>query len=242
MEVEYGLVADAGAPGGVAVDEEGAGEGAGEGSPGERRDAEGAGEEQAAEDDAERVDQRGDALVGELLANESDGGEDTAGEEEDLAGEEDAGHLRAERGLLGAGGEEALGVDGRQELGEQDDGAEHEQHGVEDDGEGAVAGLVLAALAVAAEDGDEADGGGASDEEVGDQVRELEGDIVGVGARTCAEGVGDVFVADETDDAGEEGEAAEEYGCGACRVLVRGPEKAEAPRGRRVCGGNRDGG
>ena len=61
-----------------------------------------------------------DALVGELLADEGDGGEDAAGEEEDLRGEEDAGHPGAERSLgLEPRVEEAIGVEGGGELGEE---------------------------------------------------------------------------------------------------------------------------
>ena len=43
-------------------------------------------EKDAAEDDAGRVDQRREGLVGELLAHQSDRREHAAGEEEDLPG------------------------------------------------------------------------------------------------------------------------------------------------------------
>ena len=85
---------------------------------------------------------------------------------------------------------------------------------------------VLAALAVAGEDGDEGDGGGAADEQGGDEVGELEGDVVGVGGGAGAEGVGDVLIADEADHAGEEGEGAEEESGGGGGVAGgRGGER-----------------
>ena len=102
VEVKYGLVADAGAVGGPGVEGEGAEEGAEQGPPGERRDAQGVREEQAAEDNAGGVDEGRDALVGELFADEGDGGEDAAGEEEDLRGQEDARHGGGEGDLGGS--------------------------------------------------------------------------------------------------------------------------------------------
>ena len=81
--------------------------------------------------------------------------------------------------------------------------------------------------AVAVEDGDEGDGGGSADEEVVDPFGEIEGDVVGVGVVACAELVGDVLVADEADDAGEESGESKQEGCGGCGVAVRGAKKGE---------------
>ena len=61
-----------------------------------------------------------------------------------------------------------------EDFGEQDAGAEHDEHGGEDDGERAIAAFFVAGLAVAVEDGDEGDGGCAADEEVVEEVGEGE--------------------------------------------------------------------
>ncbi len=200
VEVEDGLVTHAGAVGSVGVEEEGPEIGSGEGPDAEGGDAHAIGEEEAAGDDAEVVDERGDGLVGELFADEEDGGKDSAGEEEELAGEEDAGDAGAEKALGRVGIEVDADVEGGEDLCEEDGSAEDDDHGVEDDGEGAFAFGLVVVGAVALEDGDEGDGGGSTDEEVVDQFGEEEGYVVGVGVMTRSELVGDVLVADEADD------------------------------------------
>ena len=63
-----------------------------------------------------------------------------------------------------------MDVVGGDEFGDEDGCAEDHDHGVEDDGDGAVAALFVACGLVAVEDGDERDGGDAADEEVGEHV------------------------------------------------------------------------
>lgn len=205
-------------------------------------------EEDAAEDDAGGVDQWGEGLEGELFANESDGGEDTADEEEDLAGKENARH----GGAKGDDGRivwaEVARVPRDEELSEAETGRKDERDGGEDDGEGTVACFDLAALAIAGEDGDEGDGSGTADEEAGDEVGKLEGDVVSVRCGAGAEGVGDVFIANEADNAGEQSEKAEQQGSGGGGVLVGRAKETETAavcdgawgRGGDGCGGHGD--
>ena len=69
--------------------------------------------------------------------------------------------------------------------------------------------FISALLAIATEDCDEADGCGAAHEQIVHQVRQVEGDVVRVRLGTGAEGIGDIFVADEADDTGQQGEGAQ---------------------------------
>ena len=227
FEVEDAVVAEAGAVGSVGVEEEGAEDGSDERADTEGGDARAGGEEDSAEDDAEVIDEGRDGLEGELFADEEDGGEDSAGEEEELRGEEDTGDAGAEDSLWGRGVEVDAGEEWGEDLGEQDGAAEDDDHGVENDGERAFAFGFVVGGAVAVEDGDEGDGGGAADEEVVDPLGEVEGYVVGVGVVAGAELVGDVLVADEADDSGEESGEGEEEGGGGRGVAVRGAKKSE---------------
>ena len=65
--------------------------------------------------------------------------------------------------------------------------AQHERHGGEDDGHDALALGFAALLAIAGEHGDEGDGGGSADEEVGEHVGQLEGGVEGVGGGAASE-------------------------------------------------------
>ncbi len=105
VEVEDAVVAEAGAVGSVGVEEEWAEDGSDEGADAEGGDAHAVGEKDSAEDDAEVVNEGRDGLEGELFADEENGGEDSAREEEKLCGEENAGDAGAED-ALGRGGVE----------------------------------------------------------------------------------------------------------------------------------------
>ncbi len=134
------------------------------------------------------------------------------------------------------GGEDAFGrvgieveadVVAGEDFAEDDGGAEDEHHGVEDDGEGAFAFGFVVVGAVALEDGDEGDGGRSADEEIVDELGEVEGYVVGVGAVACAEFVGDELIADEADDSREERGEGKEQGRGCCGVAVRWAQEVE---------------
>ncbi len=161
------------------------------------------------------------------LRTRSDRGEDPSGEEEELRGQENAGDAGAEDSLRGGWVEVDAGEEWGEDLGEEDGGPEDDDHGVEDDGEGAFAFGFVVGGAVAVEDGDEGDGCCAADEEVVDPLGEVEGHVVGVGVVASAEFVGDVLVADEADDSGEERGEGEEEGGGGGGVTVRGAKKSE---------------
>ena len=159
-------------------------------------------------------------MKGKLFANEENGGEDSTGEEEELAGEKDAGDAGGEDAFGGGGVEVKADVIGGKDLGEDDGGAKDENHGVEDDGERSLAFGLVVVGAIAFEDGDEGDGGCAADEKVVDELGEVEGYVIGVGVVACAELVGDELVADEADDAREERGESEEQGRGCRGVAV----------------------
>jgi hypothetical protein len=232
FEVEDSVVAEADAVGSVGVKEERPEDGSDECTDAEGGDAHVAGEENSAEDDAEVVDERRDGLEGELFADEEDGGEDSAAEEEELRGEKDSGDAGAEDALRRRGVEIDAGEEWGEDFGEKDRGAEDDDHSVEDDGEGAFAFGFVVGGAVAVEDGDEGDGGCAADEEVVDPLGEVEGYVVGVGVVACAEFVGDVLVADEADDAGEQcGEGEEESGGGGGVAVGRAKKSEGAAAG-----------
>ncbi len=144
-----------------------------------------------------------------------------------MRGEEDAGDAGAEEALGRGGVEVDAGEERGEDFGEEDGAAEDDDHGVEDDGEGALAFGFVVVGAVAVEDGDEGDGGGSADEEVVDPLGEVEGYVVGVGVVACAELVGDVLVADKADDAGEESGESKKEGCRGCGVTVRWAKKSE---------------
>ena len=152
---------------------------------------------------------------------------DPSGEEEQLRGKENAGDAGAEDSLRGGRVEVDAGEEWGEDFGEEDGGAEDDDHGVEDDGESSLAFGFVVVGAVAVEDGDKGDGGGTADEEVVDPLGEIEGHVVGVGVVAGAEFVGDVLVADEADDSGEERGESEEKGGGGGGVAVRGAKKSE---------------
>ncbi len=139
FEVEDAVVAEAGAVGSVGVQEKWAENGSDESADAEGGDAHAAGEDNSAEDDAEVVDERRDGLEGELFADQEDGGQDAASEEEQLRGEQDTGDASAKDADRRGGVEVDAGKDGSVDLGEEDGCAEDDSHGVvEDDGEGAL--------------------------------------------------------------------------------------------------------
>ena len=137
-------------------------------------------------------------MIDKDFSDEEAGSEYSSGEEEELAGKEEACEVGAEGGGFRVeAGEKGAGVEGGEELREEDGEAEDDEHGIEDDRQGAVCSGVVSCVAVAVEDGDEGDAGYAADEEVADHVGKLEGGGVGVGQVACAEDVGNVFGADQ---------------------------------------------
>ncbi len=233
VPVEHGPVARAGAMREDGVEQKRAEEGSGNGADGERRDAEAMHEQHSADDGAEVIDERRDGLHVELLADQEHGAKDSAGEEEKLRGQQDAGELDAEGCLLRVeAGEPPVDVPGRDDLGDQNRRAKHEVHGGEDDGEGALAIGLAAGVAIAGEDGDKGDGGRAADEEVGDHVGQHEGGIEGVGCHAAAKEPHNVLHPDKANDARQEGGDHQQHGSRESRVRVRRMQNAEKARQR----------
>jgi hypothetical protein len=190
--------------------QEGAEEAAGEHSVGE---ALGAGGQESAGDDTERVDQRREGRDGVAVAGLQGGGEQAAEHVEDLRGQEDAGQ-RGE--LLELGGLEA----GRDEVHErgrelpQEQRRKPEDQGQEgrDGREGALGGLWGSVGEVALEDRDEDDRERATGEQVVEEVGQDEGGPVDIGVGARAERAADHGFAHQADDAAEENAAAPDQG------------------------------
>lgn len=227
-EVEDGVVAETFACCSEGAERGGAEDDAGEDANGERVDAEALREKDGSEDDAEVVDEGCDGLVDEDFSDEEFGADDSADEEEELRGKKKPGERGGECGVLrGEAVELPMDVEGSEDFGQSHGRAEDDDHGVEDDGDGAVATLFVACCAIAVEDGDERDGRDSADEEVGEHVGQLEGSVVGVGLRACAEDVIDVFGSDETKDAGEQRRDHDEQRGGVGGVGRGGSEPGE---------------
>ena len=121
-----------------------------------------------------------------------------------MCGQEDAGNPRAKDIFWRTRRKVDTDVKGGEDLGEEDGGAEDDDHGVEDDGERALPFVFVVVGAIPFKDGDEGDGSRSAYEEVVDQLWEIKSCVVGVGTVGCAEFVGDILLADEANDAGEE--------------------------------------
>ena len=187
-------------------------------------------EEDGAEDDSGVVDEGREGLVEKDFADLEARAHDAADEEEELRGEDEACHGRAERGLEGIVTESFVGeqdVLGGEDFGEENADAEDDEHGGEYDGERAVAAFFVAGFAVAVEDSDERDGSGSADEEISEEVWEFEGGAVGVLSDACTEEEVDVFDADEGQESRQNGREHEEEGSGVSAVSGRGFEESE---------------
>src|ERR1700679_95779 len=125
-QVEDGVELQPRAEGSDGIQSDRADEGSGEHAPGERVDANAAGEEDSAEDDAEVVDDGRERLVEEDLAYQQARAQHAAGEEEQLRGQQDAGEVGTQRGGRGVeAAEEEMGVEGSEDLGDYDAQPEH---------------------------------------------------------------------------------------------------------------------
>ncbi len=181
-------------------------EGSGHNTDRQGRDAHRLGQEDGSQDDGEVINQRRDRLVSELPMHEQDGAEDTADKEEERLEEHDPCHVYTERGLSRIEfGKENADVHGREDLSQKDGRAQDANHHRQDDGEGVLAFLLIARLAVAAEDGDEGNRCRASSDEISDHIRQLNGRVVSVGGYARAKEKGDVLYPDQAHDAREEG-------------------------------------
>ena len=228
VPVENGAVARAGAVREECVEQKWADDGAGQRAIRQRRYAEAMNQEDAAEDGAHAVDERGDGLNGELLAHQEHRAEDTAGKEEQLRGQQDAREVDAERGFGRVKTvEPPVHEQGGEKFGDEDGRAEHEKHGVEDDGERTLAFNLAALTLVACEDGDERDGGRAANQEVSNHVRELKRCQECVRLHAASKDPGDVHVAQHTEETGHGREDHQDDGGGECGVGVSGLEDAQ---------------
>jgi len=127
-------------------------------------------EEDGAKDDSGVVNDRGKGLIKKNFADLQTRTHDAANEEEQLRGNDDARHGGAESDFGRVVAKAFVGeqdVLRSKDFGQQDAETEDNEHGGENDGEGAVASFFVAGFAIAVEDGDEGYGGCAADEEVG---------------------------------------------------------------------------
>jgi hypothetical protein len=183
--------------------------------------------EDGAKDDSGVINDRGEGLVQEDFADLQARTHDTANEEEQLRWNDNARHGGAEGDFCRVAAKTFISeqnILGRKDFGQQNAETEHKEHGGEDDGERAVAPFFVAGFAIAIEDGDERDGGCATDEEIGEQIGEFKRCAVGVLRDSGAEQGVDVFDADEGKDTGEhrrkheqEGSGEDAVGCGRAK-------------------------
>jgi hypothetical protein len=177
--------------------------------------------EDGAEDDSGVVDEGREGLVEEDFADLEARAHDAADEEEELRRQDEAGHAGAEGGFEGVVAEAFVGEENvfrGEDFGEENAYTEDDEHGGEDDGERSVAAFFVARFAVPVEDGDEGDGGGSADEEVGEEIGEFEGGAVGILGDACAEEDVNVFDADEGQDSRKNGREHEKESGGVGAV------------------------
>ena len=238
VPVEDEAVARAGAVREEPIKKKRPADGARHGADGQRRDADALDEQQAADDGAETVDERRHGLHTELLAHQKHRAKDSTGKEAQLRGQQNAREEHAERGFLRVKAvEPPADVPWGEDFGEDDGRAQHEIHGGEDDGERALAFSLAARFAIAGKDGDKGDGGRAADKEIGDHVGQDKGGVQRVGLHAAAKEPGDVFDADQADDAREKRGDHEHDGGGKDAVRVRRVQEAapaRPPRRRRL--------
>lgn len=159
---------------------------------------------------------------------EQHGRDDSADIEENLRREQDASEMNAEAHLLRVeAAEHPTGELRCEDFGDDRPGDEHGGHDGDDDGESFLRVLLAFFGEKSRIDGDECDGGGAAGDDVVEPVGQGESGDVGVGHLSGAESVGDVGLADVSDDAREGDGRHQQQRRGEGGVLVRGTEEAE---------------
>ncbi len=189
--------------------------GAGQRSPGEALDAEHRRQQESPRDDSGVVDERRRRLGAEATLRHQHRPQDSAADEEDLRGKDDAGEPNGQRLLLGP---EARELEGHQRLGEPPEQRGRQQcdeaQGAEDGGEEAVGGLFSPFGENAGVEGNQGDRERADPQEVVEHVRDLEGSGVGVGVASDADLVGEHGIAYEGEDLGEKEARRQQCGGG----------------------------
>src|SRR5271165_709998 len=148
--------------------------------------------------------------------------------EEDLCRQKDAGEMHAELHLLGREAVEEPGDELRgEDLGDYGAGYEHGGHYSNDDVESFLRVVLALFRKKPCIDGDECDGGGAAGDDVVEPVGQGEGGYVGVGLLSGTKGVGDVGLADVSDDAREGDGRHQQQRRRKGGMLVRWTEEAE---------------
>ena len=113
-----------------------------------------------------------------------------------------------------------------EDFGDDDASDENGRHYGDDDREGFLCVGLTFLGEEACVNRNEGDGGSASGNDVIEPVREREGGNVGIDLSSGAELVGDIGLADESDDTGKHNGRHEEHGRGEGAVLVRRAEEA----------------
>ena len=193
----------------------------GQRSDGQRRDAQAVHQKQAARNGAQVVDQRRECLHAELLAHQQHRAKDSAGEEEQLRGQQNARQPHAQSRFFRVKAiEPPVNVERGENLGQHNGRAQHQKHGGQNHRERALPLLFAPGFAIAREDGDKGDGGRAAHQKIRNHVRQHEGGVEGIGFHAAAKEPGDVFDPHQANDAREKGRGHQHYGCREGRMRM----------------------
>ena len=185
-----------------------------------------------AENDEDVVEQRPKCGEKKEPMREKHGGDNASDVKEDLGGKKDARETRAERELLSREAVEHPARDLRcKNFGNDHAGDEHRCHYSNDDRESLLRFSFALLREEAGVDRDKSNGGRASSDDVIQPVRKRESGNVSIHLSAGAELVGDVRLADESDDAREHDRRHQKHGRRKGAVLVRWAKEARQRHG-----------
>src|SRR5271155_1508339 len=212
-DIEIGPENRSGAPGAVNLQQEISADGSAEDADRETVDADARVEQDAAQNDADVVDDGRERRDDEAIFGVLHRAEDASLVEADLCGEHEA---REEYGLLEFGWGEAWGDVFHQmrgvDLAEDHQRNQNAAHHRDYRGENAPAFVFALFGDVFGEDGDEGDAERASGDQVVEEIGQSEGGVVGAGSSVGADLVGDGPIAEEAEDAAEQDASHDDAG------------------------------
>ena len=179
-------------------------------------------------DDEHVVEQRPECRQKKQPVREQDCRDDAADVKEDLCGQQNAGQMDSQVHLRGREAVKHPAHELRREDFGEDGAHDHDRsHDRDDDGKGFLRVGIALLREKSRIDRDEGDRSRAPGHDVVEPVGQREGGDVGVGLRACAEGVGDVGLADVADHAREHDRRHQQQRGREGRVLVRGTKEPQ---------------
>ena len=238
--VERRTIAGADARGANHAGQKRAGNGSRQRAIGQRGNPEVPATNHSARDNEHVVEQRPEGRQKKQPVRKQDRGNDASNVKEDLRRQQNAGQMD---GQIHLRGRETVKHPAhelrRKDFGDDRAHDHHRGHDRDDDGKS----LLRVGVALLREkpriDGDECNGGRAPGHDVVEPVGQGEGGDVSVGLRACAEGIGDVGLADVADHAREHDRRHQQQRGRESRVLVRRTkEPQKSGHGPRIYAGN----